>query len=160
MVPGDGTLKGAIPDLEAIEWYEEQARNEAYRLYKQAHSITGPLTDEEFFVQHAGGDPLPTIASSAGNFADRSYIVDSGASFHLVASSTLSKKEKATMKYVGRPIPITTANGEVKVHAQVRVFVKELGIYVWAYVLDCDVAVLSLGMLCDEDGFTHQWVPN
>lgn len=64
------------------------------------------------------------------------------------------------MKYVGRPIPITTANGEVKVHAQVRVFVKELGIYVWAYVLDCDVAVLSLGMLCDEEGFTYQWVPN
>ena len=64
------------------------------------------------------------------------------------------------MKYVGRPIPITTANGEVKVHAQVRVYVKELEIYVWAYVLDCDVAVLSLGMLCDEEGFTYQWIPN
>ena len=64
------------------------------------------------------------------------------------------------MKYVGKPIPITTANGEVKVHAQVRVYVKELEIYVWAYVLDCDVAVLSLGMLCDEEGFTYQWVPN
>ena len=64
------------------------------------------------------------------------------------------------MKYVGKPIPITTANGEVKVHAQVRVYVKELEIYVWAYVLDCDVVVLSLGMLCDEEGFTYQWVPN
>ena len=64
------------------------------------------------------------------------------------------------MKYVGNPIPITTANGEVKIHAQVRVSVKELCIFVWAYVLDCDVAVLSLGMLCDEEGFTHQWVPN
>ena len=64
------------------------------------------------------------------------------------------------MKYVGRPIAITTANGEVEIHAQVRAYVKELGIYVWAYVLDCDVAVLSLGMLCDEEGFTYQWVAN
>ena len=64
------------------------------------------------------------------------------------------------MKYVGNPIPITTANGEVKIHAQVRVYVKELCIFVWAYVLDCDVAVLSLGMLCDEEGFTYKWVPN
>ena len=64
------------------------------------------------------------------------------------------------MKYVGRPMPITTANGEVKVHAQVRVFVKELGIYVWAYVLDCECSVLSLGLLCDDEGFTYLWVAN
>ena len=41
-----------------------------------------------------------------------------------------------------------------------RVYVKELSIFVWAYVLECDVAVLSLGMLCDDEGFTYQWVPN
>ena len=64
------------------------------------------------------------------------------------------------MKYDGKPIPITTANGEVKIHAQVRVYVKELCIFVWAYVIECDVAVLSLGMLCDEEGFTYKWVPN
>ena len=64
------------------------------------------------------------------------------------------------MKYVGNPIPITTANGEVKIHAQVYVYVKELGIFVWAYVLDCECSVLSLGMLCDDEGFTYQWVPN
>ena len=55
---GDRTLKD-LPDLEAIEWHEEQARHEAYRLYKQSHSIHGPLTDE-FFVRNAGGDPQPT----------------------------------------------------------------------------------------------------
>ena len=64
------------------------------------------------------------------------------------------------MKKVNDPIPITTANGEVEAHAQVRVYVKELAIFVWAYVLDCDVAVLSLGMLCDEEFVTYNWVPN
>ena len=111
-------------------------------------------------MQHAGGEPQPTIAPSVDGFADRSYIVDSGASLHLVSLSTLSKQEKSTMEYVGNPIPITTATGEVKIHAQVRVYVKELCIFVWAYVLDCDVAVLSLGMLCDEECFTYNWVPD
>ena len=64
------------------------------------------------------------------------------------------------MKYDGNPIPVTTANGEVRIHARVWVYVKELCIFVWPYVLDCDVAVLSLGMLCDEEGFMYQWVPN
>ena len=59
------------------------------------------------------------------------------------------------MKYVGNPIPITTANGEVKIHAQVYVYVQELCIFVWAYVLDCECSVLSLGMLCDDEGFTY-----
>ena len=31
--------------------------------------------------------------------------------------------------------------------------------FVWACVRDCDVAVLLLGMLCDEKGFTYSWVP-
>ena len=41
----------------------------------------------------------------------------------------------------------------------VKVYIRELAIFVWAYVLDCDVAVLSLGMLCDEEGFTYYWTP-
>ena len=44
-------------------------------------------------------------------------------------------------------IPITTANGEVVVTHQCQVFVQELAIFVWDYILDCSVAVLSLGML-------------
>ena len=39
-------------------------------------------------------------------------------------------------------------------------YVKELGIFVWAYVLDCECSVLPLGMLCDNEGFTYLWVAN
>ena len=109
---GDGTPKVDFAEPEDIAWYEEQARSAAYRLYKQAHSIK-ELADEDFAVQHAGGAPQTTIASFVDGFADRSYNVDSGASFHLVTLNTSSKHEKPTMKYVGNPIPITAANGEV-----------------------------------------------
>ena len=56
-------------------------------------------------------------------------------------------------------IPITTANGEVVVTHQCQVCVQELGIFVWAYILDCSAAVLSLGLLCDEHGFSYIWHP-
>ena len=85
--------------------------------------------------------------------SNRGYIVDSGASFHLLTESSLTKKERATIREIAVAIPITTANGEVIVTHQCPVFVQELGIFVWAYILDCSVAVLSLGMLCDEHGF-------
>ena len=99
------------------------------------------------------------LASYPEEPGDRRYIVDSGASFHLVASDSLTHKEKVTRKKTAAPIPIITANGEIEVDAMVRVYVKELVIFVWAYVLDCDFAVLSRGMLCDEEGFTYSWIP-
>ena len=42
----------------------------------------------------------------------REFIVDSGASFHMVSKESLSKKEKKTIKET-TPIPINTANGVI-----------------------------------------------
>ena len=89
---------------------------------------------------------------------EREYIVDSGASFHIVPKASLTPKERNTSKK-GESIAVTTANGEVHINTQVRVYVHELCIFVWAYLLKCDVAILSLGPLCDEDGFTYLWEP-
>ena len=57
-------------------------------------------------------------------------------------------------------IPINTANGVIHVKQEVKVYVQELGIHVWAYILDGDVALLSLGLLCSEDGgWRYNWEP-
>ena len=89
----------------------------------------------------------------------RHYIVDSGASFHLVDPRTLTKKERATIEVIEEPIPIETANGEVTVTQRCRVFVLELSIEVWAYLHEDTVCVLSLGLLVDRNGFTYIWRP-
>jgi hypothetical protein len=157
---GDEAHQDELTDTEVIDFDEQWARSEAYRLHKEVHKIK-ELSDEEFFVTGStGGDSQRTIMSFSESDTYRNYIVDSGASFHLVSLDSLNAKEQATMKSDGKPIPITTANGEIKIQKQVRVYVKELDIFVWAYVLDGDVAVLSLGMLCDDEGFTYSWVPN
>ena len=48
------------------------------------------------------------------------------------------------------PTIVITANGEV--------YVKELGILLTMKVLENTPAVLSLGKLCDENGYSYEWI--
>jgi hypothetical protein len=89
----------------------------------------------------------------------RRYIVDSGASFHLVDPRSLTKKEQSTIEDIETPIPIDTANGEVIVRQRCRVKVIELNLEVWAFLHEDTVCVLSLGLLVDRDGFSYLWKP-
>ena len=99
------------------------------------------------------------VILSPSSLNARRYIVDSGASFHLVDSRTLSKQERSTIYKNSDPISIQTANGDVIVDSKVKIFVRELGLHVCAYLHEDTVAVLSLGMLCDEHGYTYNWKP-
>ena len=85
----------------------------------------------------------------------RRYIVDSGASFHLVDSETLTSKELASVRKLKRPIQISTANGDIELKSKCTIYVHELGEHVEAYLHEGTVAVLSLGLW-----FTYLWKPN
>ena len=52
---------------------------------------------------------------------------------------------------------VSTANGDVEITHKCRVYVFEWQIWVWAHILEETVAVLSLGALCDDEGFTYMW---
>ena len=56
------------------------------------------------------------------------------------------------------PTIVITANGEVQTHEEAIVYVKELGIFLTMKVLDNTPAVLSLGKLCDENGYSYEWI--
>ena len=56
------------------------------------------------------------------------------------------------------PTIVITANGEVQTHEEGIVFVKELDIFLTMKVLDNTPAVLSLGKLCDEKGYSYEWI--
>ena len=53
---------------------------------------------------------------------------------------------------------VITANGEVQTHEEAFVYVKELDIFLTMKVLDNTPAVLSLGKLCDENGYSYEWI--
>ena len=89
----------------------------------------------------------------------RTYIVDSGASFHLVSRADLSDHEVSTIVALDEPIPIQTANGEVDLDEKCEIFVRDLKVKAWAHILPDTVAVLSLGLLVEELRFSYIWNP-
>ena len=56
------------------------------------------------------------------------------------------------------PTIVITANGEVQMHEEAIVYVKELDIFLTMKVLDNTPAVLSLGELCDKNGYSYEWI--
>ena len=53
---------------------------------------------------------------------------------------------------------VITANGEVQTHEEAIVHVKELEKIFAVKVLENTPAVLSLGKLCDENGYSYEWI--
>ena len=83
---------------------------------------------------------------------EREFVVDSGASMHMISRKDLSDAEMDTLTKSCSPTIVITANGEVQTHEVATVYVKELDIFLTMKVLDNTPAVLSLGKLCDETG--------
>ena len=71
----------------------------------------------------------------------------------------ISKKDlRDTLTKSCSPTIVITANGEVQTHEEAIVYVKELEKFLIMKVLDNTPAVLSLGKLCDENGYSHEWI--
>ena len=56
------------------------------------------------------------------------------------------------------PTIVITGNGEVQTHEEAIVYVKELDIFLTMKVFENMPAVLSLGKLCDENGYSYEWI--
>ena len=57
---------------------------------------------------------------------EREFVVDSGASMHMISKKDLSDAEMDTLTKSCSPTTVITANGEVQTHEEVTVYVKEL----------------------------------
>ena len=76
------------------------------------------------------------------------FVVDSGASMHMVSKRDLNSAEL-------EPTTVMTANGEVQTREEATVYVKELDLFVTVMLLEETPAVLSLGKLCEDHGFSY-----
>ena len=56
-----------------------------------------------------------------------------------------------------RRISETPTNGEVHTNQEATVYVHDLELFVTAHVLEDTTAVLSLGRLCEDHGYSHEW---
>ena len=127
---------------EEYEQGREDALIDAWELhravYKIPQSVNPDLTG--FYVK---GAKKVERKSEAGVYKSilrclddkRTYLVDSGASHHLVRLSDLTPAERATRRRVKGP-PLRTANGRVVPKWEADIDIDELGLTVTAYIID------------------------
>ena len=77
---------------------------------------------------------------------------------HMISKKDLSNAEMDTLTKSCSLTIVIAANGEVQTHEEAIVYVKELDIFLTMKVLDNTPAVLSLGKLCDENGYSYEWI--
>ena len=98
------------------------------------------------------------LPASTLKFEEREFVVDSGASMHMISKKDLSDAEMDTLTKSCSLTIVITANGEVQTHEEAIVYVKELEKFLTMKVLENTPAVLSLGKLCDENGYSYEWI--
>ena len=81
------------------------------------------------------------------------FVVDFGASMHMISKKDLKSAELETVTTSISPTTVITANGEVQTNEEATVYVRDLGIFLTMKVLEDTPAVLSLGKLYDEQGY-------
>ena len=111
--------------------------------------------DKTTFYSPAEEWVLP--AASTKEPEDREFVVDSGASMHMVSKRDLDSAELETMRTSRSPTTVMTANGEVQTRDEATVYVKELDLFVTVMLLEETPAVLSLGKLCEDHRYTYHW---
>ena len=77
---------------------------------------------------------------------------------HTISKKDLNSTELETLTKSKSPTTVITANGEVQTHEEATVYVKELDTFLTMKVIEDTPAVLSLGKLCDENGYSYEWI--
>ena len=77
---------------------------------------------------------------------------------HMISKKSLNSAEMDTLTKSCSPTIVITANGEVQTYEEATVYAKELDEFLILKVLENTPAVLSLGKLCDEHGYSYEWI--
>ena len=138
---------------EETEWQEQGAREAAWKLAKNVLKLKEHQRATFFSSPENRCLPASTLKPE-----EREFVVDSGASMHMNSKKDLSEADMDTLMKSCSPTIFMTANGEVQTHEEAIVYVKELDIFLTMKVLENTPAVLSLGKLCDENGYSYEWI--
>ena len=122
---------------EETEWQEQGAREAAWRLAKSVLKLKEQARATFFSPSENRCLPAPTLKPE-----EREFVVDSGASMHMISKKDLSDAEMDTLTKSRIPAIVITANGEVQTHEEATVYVKELDIFLPMKVLENTPAVL------------------
>ena len=115
------TLQNLRIGLKRREWQEQGAREAAWKLAKNVLKLKEHERATFFSPSEKRCLPASTLKPE-----EREFVVDSGASMHMISKKDLSDAEMDTLTKSCRLTIVITANGEVQTHEEANVYVKEL----------------------------------
>ena len=77
---------------------------------------------------------------------------------HMISKKGWNSAELETVTTSRSPTTVITPSGEVQTHEEAIDYVKKLQKFWTMKVLEDTAAVLSLGKLCDEHGYSYEWI--
>ena len=140
--------------LEETEWQELGSREAAWKLAKNVFKLKEHERAAFFSPSEHRCLPAPSTLEPE----EREFVVDSGASMHMISKKDLSEAEMDTLTKSCSPTIVITANSEVQTQEEAIVYVKELDMFLTMKVFENTPAVLSLGKLCNENGYSYEWI--
>ena len=139
---------------EETEWQERCAREAAWKLANNSLKSKEKIKTAFFSPSEHWCLPAPSTLK----LEEREFVVDSGASMHMIRKKDLNSAELEIVTTLRSPTIVITANGEVQTHEEATVCDKELDIFLTMKLLEDTPAVLSLGKLCGEHGYSYEWI--
>ena len=98
------------------------------------------------------------LAPASKSPVEREFVVDSGASMHMMSKKDLSSDELDTLRRSRNPTVVLTARSEVHTNEEAQEHVHDLNRFVAVQILEETLAVLLLGKLCEDHGCSYEWV--
>ena len=109
---------------EETEWQEQGAREAAWKLAKSVLKLKEHERATFFSPSESRCLPASTLKPE-----EREFVVDSGASMHMISKKNLSGAEMDTLTESCSLTTVIPANGEVQTHEEATVYIKELYIF-------------------------------
>ena len=139
---------------EETEWQERCAREAAWKMARCIMKLKEKHSTAFFSLTENWCLPAPATLEPE----ERKFVVDSGVSMHMISKKDVNSAELETVTTSRSPTAVFTANGQVQTNEEVTVCVKELEKFLTMKLLEDTPAVLSLGKLCDEHGYSYEWI--
>ena len=76
----------------------------------------------------------------------------------MISKKDLNSAEMETVTTSRSPTTVFAADGEVQTNEEAAVYVRELDVFLTVKLLEDTPAVLSLKKLCDEHGYSYEWI--
>ena len=113
---------------EETEWQEQRVREAAWKLAKSVLK----LKEQDRATFFSLSENRCLLASTL-KLEERVFVVDSGASMHMISKKDLNDAEINTLTKSCSPTIVITANGEVQTHEEATVLCQRVG-----YILVCE----------------------